>query len=190
MGEYVFCALCKRNVDDGKRHPFTKTHQERVKEVLRNQSEQYAKYKHFLLDVATISSRTKQPDFYCTFCKVKVRPTAKEVMEHVRTFACLHIFEHMATAAHHERVDAWFKTNHGDFKLKKSHVISEKSIGKYRERIRKKTEELDQAEQAKAEWKRRERAEEKDKETRGAQVEIRVEVNGGTYVLLWVSDDW
>ncbi|RUS15759.1 hypothetical protein BC937DRAFT_92028 [Endogone sp. FLAS-F59071] len=179
MGQPSFCILCKRNNEDGKRHRYTKAHQERVKNVLENQAEQFKKYKPFLFEVATLSSVAAQPVFWCTFCRVEVRPTGADVMAHTRVFAwlatpsslrvvhfslkyvlhtltlvlnflpneSLHIFEHMATSAHHAKVDIWFEAHRADLKTKKAHVISDKTLEKFHERVKKKEEELDQAEQ-------------------------------------------
>ncbi|KAF0463400.1 coiled-coil domain-containing protein 84 [Gigaspora margarita] len=129
---YSFCTICKRNTCQGKRHLYTKFHQERLQRKLDKQKSEYQKYKIFIKNVTLAYDINKQPDFWCIFCEIEVKPTFQS---EERQIACEHIFNHIATKNHHSNVIKYFKEHNADRKLTREFILSKDDIEKFNERI-------------------------------------------------------
>ncbi|CAG8656911.1 10611_t:CDS:2 [Ambispora gerdemannii] len=153
---YEFCKVCKRNNSEGRRHFYTKSHQERLKKVLEDQETNYRKYKIFLKDLTLVQDINKQPDFTCLFCGVEVKPkfivnaeTATVKLGNDESqFVCIHIFEHLATKQHHKNVGEWFKKNNVDRKLIDEFMIKKADMDQFQKLMRAKQLEITLQEKA------------------------------------------
>ncbi|CAG8533103.1 11966_t:CDS:2 [Ambispora leptoticha] len=152
---YEFCQVCKRNNGEGRRHFYTKSHQERLKKVLEDQQSNYRKYKIFLRDLTLVQDINKQPDFACLFCEVEVKPkpivSAETELGNVdeSQFVCIHIFEHLATKQHHMNVNEWFKKNNVDRKLIGEFMLKKANMDQFQKLMRAKQSEITQQEKEK-----------------------------------------
>ncbi|KAG9287901.1 hypothetical protein G9A89_017496 [Geosiphon pyriformis] len=151
---YSFCQVCKRNNNEGKRHLYTKIHQEQLKKVLGLEQKNYRKYKTFLKDVTTVQDINKQPDFTCLFCDYEVRlklPASASKLGEIeeRQFVCAHIFNHLVTKQHHSKVGEWFKTYNADRKLIGEFIVKKADMAEFIRRVVEKEREFAQQEKEK-----------------------------------------
>ncbi|CAG8509462.1 8294_t:CDS:2 [Acaulospora morrowiae] len=141
MSSYSFCAICKRNTCEGRRHLYTKLHQERLQKKLETQKKEYQKYKIFLKDVTFVHNINKQPDFWCIFCENEVKPFLQPADE--RQIVCMHIFEHLVTKEHHSRVYKYLKDNNADRNIADQFVLRKNAIENFYKRIHAKQRETE-----------------------------------------------
>ncbi|ORY05841.1 hypothetical protein K493DRAFT_333349 [Basidiobolus meristosporus CBS 931.73] len=157
MGAYDYCPICKRNHSDGKRHLFSKSHQEKLDTLIGKQIEKYKKFKIFLKDVTPIVDETKQPELWCIFCEREVFPSSDESSEF--HLVCSHIFEHMADQEHQECLNSYFKRFKAKQQYKEEFKLTPKALNNFYQKGERKIKEL--KEKLELEQKRKEIAQKK-----------------------------
>ncbi|KAK9720414.1 Coiled-coil domain-containing protein 84 [Basidiobolus ranarum] len=142
MGAYGYCEVCKRNHNDGKRHLYSKAHQEKLDTLIGKQIEKYKKFKIFLKEATPIIDETKQPELWCIFCEREIFPSNLEEESEEFHLVCSHIFEHMADREHQECLNKYFNKFKVKHQYKEEFKLSLDKLKNFYQRGEKKIQEL------------------------------------------------
>eukprot|EP00741_Cyanophora_paradoxa_P007098 tig00001086_g6869.t1 len=106
MPAYQLCTVCRRNHEEGKRHVYSKKHQQKLAKVLQNDLRRIDDIRFFLSTPAAKDASAKEASpFWCRFCEVEVKDGPSR-------FHCVRHIQHLASWEHNRRVwDFWREQN-------------------------------------------------------------------------------
>ena len=123
-----FCKICKRSNTLGKRHFYTRLHQQNLSNYLEKILDGYEKLKKLLTpNTCFLTCISQQPHLYCVFCELDLFANEKYLKDSLNAagweditsgkfdflFRRLHIFYHLSTTSHQKNVVAWLRKFHG-----------------------------------------------------------------------------
>lgn len=123
MVEYELCSLCKLNFGNGRKHSYSKSHQNRVKVVLEKHRNRVKDVRFFLDNVRRGSGSVVPTTHWCYFCEA-------EVTDHGE-FACYHTIVHLASSEHKHNVEDFFRKNRVSIDKRKLYVLSDEVCGNF-----------------------------------------------------------
>lgn len=99
--KFRYCIVCKQSHTDFKNHNYTKSHRNKLKQLLDKQLQKIQDV-HFFLSRLTPITEFKQSNHWCDFCDVEVNEANSD-------FARFATVRHLSSKGHHKRVQQFFR---------------------------------------------------------------------------------
>eukprot|EP00124_Ichthyophonus_hoferi_P000323 Ihof_evm19s11 gene=Ihof_evmTU19s11 len=131
---FQFCEVCRRNHDQSRAHVYSSRHRENLKKILNKFEKKIQECKPFLKDVEVVDGEAAgETCFWCYFC-------ATEFQRHVvcdqLVVLYASMFEHLSCENHITAASKYFKRHNVEANLMDNFIISEKSITKFKSKLR------------------------------------------------------
>ena len=137
----LFCQICRRNHDQGRKHVFSKKHKKILITILKKYGTRIKECRPYL-QKPSIEDGELEPgaSFWCHFCETSVD---KHVTDRDKTIRYGGLFEHLASESHWTHLDTFWHVNGAESKYKPSFIISRTDFEQYKTKVKSLLEEMD-----------------------------------------------